>query len=319
MDLVEKKSSIEKLQEEKRILQESLEVANEERAACDNAIYVLKLDLEKVDRRFKMMKRELASKKGQLEETTQQKDIYVNELRSLREGFESEVNASRAVKDELARKEKIVQEFEEMMEPLKENIASLTQQLKHSEGQIAEAYKERNDVQDQLESAMSEIVLLEEKLHHSRLERARLEGEFQTTQQSNKDEVELLKRENESLREKDQAEAIQMQTEVTRQRDKAINLEQEVKFMADEMKRRESQYKEGLQAFEENLEELKTRKEVAEQDLRKLRVVADQTVVDMKRNYESRLEVLQQEFSGLQRGKMSLEQNYEDLKKEDRE
>lgn len=315
VDLVEKKSSIEKLQEEKRILQVSLEVANEERAACDNAIYVLKLDLEKVDRRFKMMKRELASKKGQLEETTQQKDIYVNELRSLREGFESEVNASRAVKDELARKEKIVQEFEEMMEPLKENIASLTQQLKHSEGQIAEAYKERNDVQDQLESAMSEIVLLEEKLHHSRLERARLEGEFQTTQQSNKDEVELLKRENESLREKDQAEAIQMQTEVTRQRDKAINLEQEVKFMADEMKRRESQYKEGLQAFEENLEELKTRKEVAEQDLRKLRVVADQTVVDMKRNYESRLEVLQQEFSGLQRGKMSLEQNYEDLKK----
>ena len=105
-DIGEKESYIEKLHEEKRILQENLEVANEERAACDNAIQTLRLDLEKVDRRFKLMKRELTAKTSQLEETTRQKAGFVGELRALREGFENQVSLSRAVKEELVQKEK---------------------------------------------------------------------------------------------------------------------------------------------------------------------------------------------------------------------
>lgn len=153
-DLMEKDSYIEKLLEEKRTLEKNLEVANEERAACDNAIYALRLDLEKVDRRFKMMKRELALKKGQLEETLRQKDGFVCELRSLREGLEDELKASQAVKEELAQKEKIVEEFEELIKGLKNEIASLTQRLGDSEEQIARADKERKDVQERLETAM---------------------------------------------------------------------------------------------------------------------------------------------------------------------
>ena len=154
VDLMEKDSYIEKLLEEKRTLEKSLEVANEERAACDNAICALRLDLEKVDRRFKMMKRELALKKGQLEETMRQKDGFVGELRSLRDRLEGELKASQAVKEELAQKEKIVEEFEELIKGLKNEIGSLTQRLGYSEQQIARADKERKDAQDRLETAM---------------------------------------------------------------------------------------------------------------------------------------------------------------------
>ena len=153
-DLGEKECYIEKLQEEKRILKGNLEVANEERAACDNAIHTLKLDLEKVDRRFKLMKRELTVKNSQLEETTRQKDGFVGELRALREGLETQVNLSCAMKEELAQKEKLIEEFQEMKEALKKEIASLNQQLGDSEERITRVDKERNEIQQQLESAV---------------------------------------------------------------------------------------------------------------------------------------------------------------------
>ena len=153
-DIGEKECYIEKLQEEKLILKGNLEVANEERAACDNAIHTLKLDLEKVDRRFKLMKRELTVKNSQLEETTRQKDGFVGELRALREGLETQVNLSRAVKEELAQKETLIEEFHEVNEALKKEIASLTQQMGDSAEQITRVDKERSEIQQQLESAV---------------------------------------------------------------------------------------------------------------------------------------------------------------------
>lgn len=152
-DIGEKERYIEKLQEEKRILKENLEVANKERLACDNAIHTLRLDLEKVDRRFKLMKRELTAKNCQLEDTTRQKDVFVGELRTLREGLENQVALSCAVKEELAQKEKLVEEFQELKDALEKDIARLTQQLEHSRGEIARVVKERNDIQEQLQTA----------------------------------------------------------------------------------------------------------------------------------------------------------------------
>lgn len=153
-DLGEKDCYIEKLQEDKRILEGSLEVANEERAACDNAIHTLKLDLEKVDRRFKLMKRELTVKKGQLEETTRQKDVFVSELRSVREGLENQVNLSRAAKEQLAQKEKLIEEFQEVKEALGKEMGLLAQQVEDSEDQIARVENEKDDIQKELESSV---------------------------------------------------------------------------------------------------------------------------------------------------------------------
>lgn len=150
-DMGEKECYIEKLQEEKRVLKGNLEVANEERAACDNAIQMLKLDLEKVDRRFKLMKRELAAKKSQLEETTQQKDGFVGELRALREGFENQVSLSCAAREELAQKEKLIEEFQEVKDALEKEIAGLTRQLGYSQDEISRADKERNEIQEKLQ------------------------------------------------------------------------------------------------------------------------------------------------------------------------
>lgn len=153
-DIGEKECYIEKLHEEKRILAENLDVANKERLACDNAIQTLKLDLEKVDRRFKLMKRELTAKKSQLEETTQQKDVFVSELRALREGFENQVALGCAVKEELAQKEKLVKEFQEVKDALEKEIASLTEQLEFSRGEIARVDKEKDEIQEQLQTAL---------------------------------------------------------------------------------------------------------------------------------------------------------------------
>lgn len=153
-DIGEKECYIEKLQEEKRILKENLDVANKERAACDNAIHTLRLDLEKVDRRFKLMKRELTAKRSQLDETTQQKDVFVGELRALREGLETQVTLGCAVREELAHKEKLVEEFQQVRDALEKEIASLTQQLEYSRDEIARVDKERNEIQGQLQTAL---------------------------------------------------------------------------------------------------------------------------------------------------------------------
>ena len=153
-DIGEKQCCIQKLQEEKRILTANLEVANEERAACDNAIHMLRLDLEKVDRRFKLMKRELTVKKSQLEETTRQKDGFVGELRALREGLENQVNLCCAVKEELAQKEKLIEEFHEVKDALGKEIAGLTRQLEYSQDEIARVEKEKDGIQEQLQFTM---------------------------------------------------------------------------------------------------------------------------------------------------------------------
>lgn len=153
-DIGEKECYIEKLQEEKRILKENLDVANKERLACDNAIHTLRLDLEKVDRRFKLMKRELTAKNSQLEETTQQKDVFVGELRALREGLENQVALSCAVKEELAQKEKLVEEFQEVKDALENEIGNLNQQLEYSQGEITRVVKERTEIQEQLQTAV---------------------------------------------------------------------------------------------------------------------------------------------------------------------
>lgn len=153
-DIGEKESYIEKLQQEKRILKENLDVANKERLACDNAIHTLRLDLEKVDRRFKLMKRELAAKNSQLEETTRQKDAFVGEMRALREGLEDQVALGCAVKEELAQKEKLVEEFEEVKDALGKEIASMTQQLHYSRSEITKVVKERDEIQERLQTAL---------------------------------------------------------------------------------------------------------------------------------------------------------------------
>ena len=153
-DIGEKESYIEKLQEEKRLLKENLDVANNERLACDNAIHTLRLDLEKVDRRFKLMKRELAAKNSQLEETIRQKDVFVGELRTLREGLENQVALGCAVKEELAQKEKLVEEFQEVKDALEKEIASLTQNLEYSRGEIARVDKDRKEIQEQLQTTV---------------------------------------------------------------------------------------------------------------------------------------------------------------------
>lgn len=150
----EKESLIEKLQEEIKILKENLEVANKEREACDNAIHTLKLDLEKVDRRFKLMKRELTSKTSQLEETTRQKDVFMGDLCTLREGLENQVTVACTLKEELAQKDKLIQQFQEVKDALEKEIVSLTQKLEYSQEEIAQVDKERTEIQKQLEMAI---------------------------------------------------------------------------------------------------------------------------------------------------------------------
>ena len=73
-------------------------------------------------------------------------------------------------------------------------------------------------------------VLLEEKFHNSLLERARLEGELETTRQSDQLERDALKSQNASLRDEIKTQKTQLQAEVTREHDKVINLEQELQY-----------------------------------------------------------------------------------------
>ena len=157
--------------------------------------------------------------------------------------------------------------------------------------------------------------MLEENFHKSLLERARLEGELETIQQSNQDELEALRNQNSSLREEIKTDRTHLQAEVTKERDKAINLEQELKYLTDEIVRKESKHNQELQSFEETLEEMKSMKELAEQELKTLHKIAEQSVVELKKSYESQLEEAQNDVLALQEEKVKVEREYEVFRK----
>lgn len=155
-----------------------------------------------------------------------------------------------------------------------------------------------------------DTVVLQEKFHKSLLERARLEGELETTQQSNQDELEALRNQNSSLREEIKTERTHLQAEVTKERDKGINLEQELKYLTDEIIRKESKHNQELQSFGESLEEMKNMKELAEQELKTLHKITEQSMVELKKSYESQLEEAQNDVLALQQEKVKMEQEY---------
>lgn len=155
-----------------------------------------------------------------------------------------------------------------------------------------------------------DTVVLQEKFHKSLLERARLEGELETTKQSNQDELEALRNQNSSLREEIKTERTHLQAEVTKERDKAINLEQELKYLTDEIIRKESKHNQELQSFGESLEEMKNMKELAEQELKTLHKITEQSVVELKKGYESQLEEAQNDLLALQQEKVKMEEEY---------
>lgn len=135
------------------------------------------------------------------------------------------------------------------------------------------------------------------------------------TQQSNQDELDELRNQNASLREEINTEKTHLQTEVTKERDKAINLEQELKYLTDKIIRKEGKHNQDLQSFGESLEEMKNRKELAEQELKKLHKITEQSVVDLKKSYESQLEEAQNDLLALQQEKGKMEQEYEVFQK----
>ena len=157
--------------------------------------------------------------------------------------------------------------------------------------------------------------MLEEKFHKSLLERARLEGELETIQQSNQDELEALRNQNSSFREEIKTERSHLQAEVTKERDKAINLEQELKYLTDEIIRKESKHNKEVQSFGERLEDMKNMKELAEQELKTLHKITEENVVELKKGYERQLEESQNDIRALQEEKVKMEQEYELFRK----
>ena len=157
--------------------------------------------------------------------------------------------------------------------------------------------------------------MLEEKFHKSLLERARLEGELEITQKSNQAELEALTNQNSSLREEITTERTNLQAEVTKERDKAINLEQQLKYLTDEIIRKEGKHNQEMQTFGQNLKEMENMKELAEQELKMLHKITEQSVAEMKKSYESQLEEAQNDFLSLQVEKAKIEQDYEVFRK----
>ena len=136
------------------------------------------------------------------------------------------------------------------------------------------------------------------------MERARLEGELETTKNSNKEENEVLKSQNATIREESKKEKMLLQAEVTKERDKVINMEQELKFLTDEIKRKEMLYNQELQTTEASLEEMKSRKEIAERELKKLHELTEERIEELKNSYKSKLEGLKHELDSVHHEKV---------------
>lgn len=131
-----------------------------------------------------------------------------------------------------------------------------------------------------------------------------MEGELETTQNSNKEENEALKSQNATIRQESKKEKMLLQAEVTKERDKVINLEQELKFLTDEIKRKEMLYNQELQTTESSLEEMKSRKEIAEQELKKLHELTEERIEELKNSYKSKLEGLKHELDSVHHEKV---------------
>ena len=157
---------------------------------------------------------------------------------------------------------------------------------------------------------VSEIVQLEEKFQKSLLVQARLEGELETTRKTNEDEINALRNQNARLKEERNTEQINLQRDVLKERDHAINLEQELKFVKEEMARTITEYNNKLQAVKDALKDEKNLKEAAEGEVKKLYMISERRIDDMRKTFDSKRAQLQNDLVVVQRDKEQIEQAF---------
>ena len=141
-----------KLVDEKQELEQSLKIANEEKIAFDSAVQTLKIDLGKVDRRFKLMQRELAAKKSELEQVQGQNEAFIRDLDVLRTNLDRQEGISNDLRDELKEKDAMIVKLQSEKRHLEAEIASFKDKVASLEHGTKAMERERRSLQQQLSS-----------------------------------------------------------------------------------------------------------------------------------------------------------------------
>lgn len=157
---------------------------------------------------------------------------------------------------------------------------------------------------------------VEEKLLESLAEKARIEGELETTQRIWDEEANSIKSHNQRLKEEVAGVTRNFQCELLKERDKVINLEQELERAREELSEKEDTFLLDLQAVEDKLEQEKQGKEAAETQLKKLYKATEHSVNQLKKKYQEELQQVQARIASLLEAKGSVERELAQVKKQ---
>ncbi|XP_048581882.1 golgin subfamily A member 3-like isoform X2 [Nematostella vectensis] len=221
---------IKRLQSEKRELEMQLKEAEDERTAFDGAVQMLKLELEKVERRFKFMKRELLTKTQQLEEVSEQKNNLLHEMGVVRTEIADHVTILEDLRITLQERNGTIEGLKADRLRLEEELRALSDRLRCAQTSCAVAEQERSELHEQLQTTTSQVSELKEQVHSSQREKARLEGELESTVRSKSDELNASRAQASALQHELAELQRSLQRELTRHRDDTISLEQQVEF-----------------------------------------------------------------------------------------
>ena len=155
-EAAENTKKVEELENEKIELQQTLDIAKEEKKEFENATQALRDDMQKVDRVFHVMKRELAKKSAQLLDISEKKEAVLKEIASLQDYL---------LEQEATQKQ-------------------LNMQLQEKQQLLIDLEREKSDLNDVVKNLNLKSNALEVKLERFKEENSRLEKEYQEINRS---------------------------------------------------------------------------------------------------------------------------------------
>ncbi|XP_031559948.1 paramyosin-like [Actinia tenebrosa] len=281
---------IQELLKKNDVLEESIKEAEEEKEALDSAVQLLRVELDKVERRFKMMKRELTSKTNQLEEVTRQKDGFVNELRVLRDELEKHASLLETLRDTIRMRDEAMTALHSDKVKILAEVRALRDRLENTKTSCEQTQKEKEELREELQNSNSQLSHLEKRLHESCSQKAKLEGELESTQRAAKTQETVYETQTESLKQEMNQIQTNLQHQVTRHRDEAINLRQEVEYLKAQHQEKNKKHNNEVLELKGKLLQAEESKTHFEADTRKkFEELCESSVSEAKENFEKKL------------------------------
>jgi len=278
--IVNKESELTIVVEEKTSLEKQLEAANEEKSEFENAVVLLKNDMQKVNLIFQVMKKDLASKSSMLLTIDKKKEELLQEMKDLQDFLSNQSHMQEELRATLQQKIGIIEELSCQKEKLAEEVRLLEYQCLSLKAEVDSAVKAKEvielDSQNTKRLWIAEEKKLQMEISSLVVDRDVMIGENAKKEQrlvEMTEESSILAGNLEQLKKKSQMELANL-------RAKENKLSVKLKEVQKEWQKKEENYESSILSLVEKLKD----ESIARQNVEK--VVAKQSESMMKRKCE---------------------------------